>query len=231
MKINLAIILAALTLSWLFPVGALGLQKKALRNLRLAPVEHPGPAPRFSSITPEGKKIAIDNFKGKLVVLNFWATWCPPCRLEMPSMERLYQEFKGQGLEVVAINFMEHEKPITSFLTENGFTFPVLMDKKGEIAREYGVHGLPVTYLIGRNGNLLARSMGYKDWYKPETRELISSLLKDESIFHQPVMASANNVGYGNDRHGRSVFLGIAALVVLIGVSFFWFRRARIRVK
>ena len=230
MKTNLTIILATITLSWLLPVAALGQQTKALRNLRLAPVDHPGPAPRFTSMTPEGKKIGIGNLKGKLVVLNFWATWCPPCRLEMPSMERLYQEFKGQGLEVVAVNFMEHEKPITSFLKENGFTFPVLMDKKGEIAREYGVHGLPVTYLIGRNGNLLARSMGYKDWYKPETRELISSLLKDESTFHQPVMASANNVGSGNDSQGRLVFLGIAALVVLMGVSFFWFRKAKIRV-
>jgi len=66
-------------------------------------VDHPGPAPRFSSMTPGGEKMGIDDFKGKLVVLNFWATWCPPCRLEMPSMERLYQEFKGEGLEVVAM--------------------------------------------------------------------------------------------------------------------------------
>ncbi len=231
MKTTLAVVFAAVACFLLVSLAAQGQEQKTLRNLRLAPVDHPGPAPRFSSVTPGGKKMGIDDLKGKLVVLNFWATWCPPCRLEMPSMERLYQEFKGQGLEVVAINFMEREKPITSFLTENEFTFPVLMDKKGEIAREYGVHGLPVTYLIGRNGNLLARSMGYKDWYKPETRELISSLLKDDSSFHQPVMAAANTVGYGNDRHGRMVYFGIGTLVLLIGVSLFWFRRSRIRVK
>jgi len=231
MKTNLVIFLAAITLSLLLPVAAIGQQQEVLRNLRLAPVDHPGPAPRFSSMTPEGKKMGIDDLKGKLVMLNFWATWCPPCRLEMPSMEKLYQEFKGEGLEVVAINFMESEKPIKSFLKENGFTFPVLLDKKGEIARKYGVHGLPVTYLIARNGNLLARSMGYKDWYKPETRELISTLLKDDTTFHQPVMAEAKAVEYGDDRQRRMVFLGIGALILLIGVPLLWFRSAKIRVK
>jgi len=146
-------------------------------------------------------------------------------------MEKLYQEFKGEGLEVVAINFMEKEKPIKSFLKENGFTFPVLLDKKGEIARNYGVHGLPVTYLIARNGNLIARSMGYKDWYKPEIRQLIGTLLKDDSTFHQPVMVEAKAVDYGADRQRRIVFLGIGSLTLLIGVSLLWFRRARIRVK
>ncbi len=227
MKSNLAIFLAAITLSCLIPVAVFGQQQKVLRNLKLAPVDHPGPAPRFSSMTPGGEKMGIDDFKGKLVVLNFWATWCPPCRLEMPSMERLYQEFKGEGLEVVAINFMEREKPITSFLKENGFTFTVLLDKKGEIARNYGVHGLPVTYLIARNGNLLARSMGYKDWYKPGIRQLISTLLKDDSTFLQPVMAEAKAVEYGDDGQRRTVFLGIGALILLIGVSLFWFRKAK----
>ncbi len=231
MKTNLAIFLAAITLSWLIPVTALGQQQEVLRNLRLAPVDHPGPAPRFLSMTPGGEKFGSDDLKGKLVVLNFWATWCPPCRLEMPSMERLYQEFKGEGLEVVAINFMEREKPITSFVKENWFTFPVLLDKKGEIARNYGVHGLPVTFLIARNGNLLARSMGYKDWYKPETRQLISALLKDDSTFLQPVMAEAKAVEYGDDRQSRNVFLGIGALILLIGASLLWFRKARVGVK
>ena len=227
MKTNLVIFLAAITLSLLLPVAAIGQQQEVLRNLRLAPVDHPGPAPRFSSMTPEGKKMGIDDLKGKFVVLNFWATWCPPCRLEMPSMEKLYQEFKGEGLEVVAINFMESEKPIKSFLKENGFTFPVLLDKKGEIARKYGVHGLPVTYLIARNGNLLAKSMGYKDWYKPDTRRLISTLLKDDSTLRQPVMAEAKAVEYGNDSQRRMVFLGIGALILLIGVSLLWFRKAK----
>jgi len=227
LKNNLAIFLAAITLSWLIPVAVLGQQQKVLRNLKLAPVDHPGPAPRFSSMTPGGEKMGIDDFKGKLVVLNFWATWCPPCRLEMPSMERLYQEFKGEGLEVVAINFMEREKPITSFLKENGFTFPVLLDKKGEIARNYGVHGLPVTFLIARNGNLFARSMGYKDWYKPEIRQLISTLLKDDSAFVQPVVAEAKAVEYGDDGQRRMVFLGIGALMLLIGVPLLWFRKAK----
>ena len=227
MKTNLAIFLTAITLSWLLPVVAFSQQQEVLRNLRLAPVEVPHPAPRFLSMTPEGKKMGNDDLKGKLVVLNFWATWCPPCRLEMPSMERLYQEFKGEGLEIVAINFMEREKAIKSFLKENGFSFPVLLDKKGEIARKYGVHGLPVTYLIARNGNLLARSMGYKDWYKPDTRRLIGTLLKDDSTFLQPVTAEAKAVEYGDDGQRRTVFLGIGALILLIGVSLFWFRKAK----
>ena len=194
MKGYFAILLTAALFTLLSPSPSLGQWQEAFQKLGLAPEPDPHPAPRFQSTTPDGKKMGTDEIQGKLVLLNFWATWCPPCRLEMPSMEKLYQELKGEGLEIVAVNFMENEKPIRAFLKENGFTFPVILDKKGEIAQRYGVHALPVTFMIGRKGNLLAKSIGYKDWHAQKTRKVFKSLLKDEWVISQPIQAKATSV-------------------------------------
>ena len=190
-----------------------------LKNLKLMPEAESRPAPHFASVTPEGKKLSIDDLKGKLVILNFWATWCPPCRLEMPSMEKIYLEFKGEGLEVVAINYMEGPEPIKSFLKENDLTFTVLMDKAGEISQSYRVLALPVTFLIGRRGNILARSIGYKDWHNKKTRKFISSLLKDEAIIDQKVKVEVRRSLWQGGGWRQPLVLGGAALILLI-VSF-----------
>ena len=95
-------------------------------------------------------------------------------------MEKLYREFKDQGLEVVAVNFMESPKPVGDFIEERGFTYPILMDPKSHIAESYGVMRLPETVLIGRGGNILGKSTGFKDWYKPQAREFVAALLNDD---------------------------------------------------
>ncbi len=198
-----------------------------LKNLKLMPEAESLPAPYFASVTPEGKKLSIDDLKGKLVILNFWATWCPPCRLEMPSMEKIYREFKGEGLEVVAINFMERPEPIKSFLKENDLTFTVLMDRAGEISQSYGVRALPVTFLIGRRGNILARSIGYKDWHNKKTREFISSLLKDEAIIDQKVRVEVGRSLWQGGVWRQPLVLGGAVLMLLIvSFSFVWIKKA-----
>ncbi len=203
-----------------------------LRNLKLMPVAESLPAPYFSSVTPEGKKMSIDDLKGKLVILNFWATWCPPCRLEMPSMEKIYKEFKGEGLEVVAMNFMEGPEPINVFVKENDFTFTILLDRSGKIAESYGVRALPITFLIGRRGNILARSIGYKDWHNKKTRKLISSLLKDEAIINQKVVVEVSKGFWQGEQWRQPLVLGGAALILLIvPFSFVWIKKAFIAKK
>jgi len=204
-------------------------EQDLLRKLKLVIVPGALPAPRFNASTPEGTKIGIDDLKGKLVLLNFWATWCPPCILEMPTMEKLHQEFKEEGLEVVAMNFMEGPKTINAFIKKRGFTFTVLMDRSGEISQRYGVHALPVTYLIGRQGNILVKSIGYKDWYKKEIRQFVSSLLKDEGILDGGMKIEVEvEVETGlsaGDRQRQILVIGLAVLVFLL-VSALWFKKS-----
>jgi len=134
-------------------------------------------APDFTLPDPGGKKISLEKFRGKVVFLNFWATWCESCREEMPSMERLYQEFKGKGLEIVAVNVKDKRPAALAFVKELKLNYPILMDPEGEVGLLYGAFGLPVTYLIDRKGIVLARLWGPADWHSPAARKLIAALV------------------------------------------------------
>lgn len=147
--------------------GALGVQKP--KEL----VE----APNVIGTDPEGNTIRLSDFRGKVVFLNFWATWCVPCRLEMPAMERLYREFKGQGLMVLAVNFQEDAGTVRAFVRELKLTFPVVLDPKGTAAMAYAVRGLPATYLIDRNRVVVGRAIGAREWDSKDGRAYIRALL------------------------------------------------------
>lgn len=137
-------------------------------------------APDFTLPGPTGKKISLRDFRGKVVFLNFWATWCGPCREEMPSMERLYQEFRGRGFEIVAVNVKDKREDALKFLKELKLTYPVGMDPEGEVGLLYGAWGMPSTYLIDRKGHVLARLWGGADWYSPAARTLIRTLVEQK---------------------------------------------------
>jgi DsbE subfamily thiol:disulfide oxidoreductase len=138
------------------------------------------PAPDFTLLNPDGKKVSLKDFRGKVVFLNFWATWCEGCREEMPSMERLYKDFKGKGLEIVAVNVKEQRPAALAFYKKLQLTYPVLLDPEGEVGLLYGAFGLPVTYLIDRKGTLLARLWGPADWNSPGARNLFKTLLEQQ---------------------------------------------------
>jgi len=135
------------------------------------------PAPEFSLATPEGKTIALNQLRGQVVFLNFWATWCPPCRLEMPSMERLHQEFRDKGLAMQAIDVGESPKQVSRFMKEFRLNFPALLDVNSEVFSRYGVQGLPTTVLIDRSGRTVGAAIGAREWTSPEGKALIRSLL------------------------------------------------------
>ena len=141
--------------------------------------DHPV-APDFSLPGPDGKKRSLQDYRGKVVFLNFWATWCESCRDEMPSMERLYREFKGKGLEIVAVNVKDRRQDALAFVKELKLNYPILMDPEGEVGLLYGAFGLPVTYLIDRKGVVLARLWGPADWYSPAARKLIGALVEQK---------------------------------------------------
>lgn len=135
-------------------------------------------APDFTLISPDGKKVALKDFRGKVVFLNFWATWCESCRDEMPAMQRLYREFKGKGFEIVGVNVKDKRPDALAFYKKLQLSYPVVLDPEGEVGLLYGAFGMPTTYLIDRHGIVLARLWGPADWYSPEARNLIKTLVE-----------------------------------------------------
>ena len=136
------------------------------------------PAEEFKLIDLEGKWLSLADYKGKVVLLNFWATWCGPCRVEMPSMEILYQDMKDKGFEILAISSDHQGSVITRpFVEAKALTFPILHDADYRVSGAYGIRTLPMSYLIDRQGTLRHRVFGARDWNSPEARELIQELL------------------------------------------------------
>ncbi len=138
--------------------------------------DHPA-APDFTLANPDGRKLSLKDYRGKVVFLNFWATWCEFCREEMPAMDRLYREFKGKGFEVLAVNVKDKRSDALAFVKKLKLSYPIMMDPEGEIGLLYGAFAMPTTYLIDEKGMLLARLWGPADWDGPAARNLIKSLL------------------------------------------------------
>jgi peroxiredoxin len=127
----------------------------------------------------DGRMVKLSSFKGKVIFLNFWATWCPPCREEMPSMQELYSRLKDRGLEIVAVDLQEDAEAVRSFFDEHGLTFTALLDKSGRIGSTYGARSIPTTYIIDRGGNVVAGAIGARDWASPEMIEFFELMLSE----------------------------------------------------
>jgi cytochrome c biogenesis protein CcmG, thiol:disulfide interchange protein DsbE len=127
--------------------------------------------------TPRPKTLA--DYKGKIVLLNVWATWCEPCRAEMPSMEKLYKEFGPKGLEIVAVSVDDPgtDARIRLYAKELGLSFPILHDAAKETARNYQVTGYPESFIIGREGTIRRKVFAAADWSSEANRALIRELL------------------------------------------------------
>jgi peroxiredoxin len=111
-------------------------------------------APDFTLSTPDGKEYTLSRLKGNAVLVNLWATWCPPCRAEMPAIERMYREYRSQGLVVLAVNMTYQDDPtaVAPFIQEYDLTFPVLLEETGKVGYAYQLRSLPSSYFINRAG-------------------------------------------------------------------------------
>ncbi|MGH7826687.1 MAG: peroxiredoxin family protein [Candidatus Binatia bacterium] len=152
---------------------------KVIPNLE--PMKEVAPTPEFTLASVDGKKISLKDYRGKLVFLNFWASWCVPCREEMPAMEKLYQEFKDKNFVVLAVNVKDRKGDAVKFIKELKLTYPVAFDPEGEVGLLYGAWGLPTTYLIGPKGEGLARAWGPAEWYGPRARKLIQEIIEQKN--------------------------------------------------
>jgi peroxiredoxin len=146
-------------------------------DLAVVKVDEELKAPSFALKDLSGKEVKLEDYRGKLIFLNFWATWCPPCRQEMPSMERLYTEFKDRGFTMLAVDLREGTGKVKAFKEKFKLSFPILLDSDGRVGLMYGVRSIPTTYLIDREGNMIGGALGARDWASKEAFEFFEHLL------------------------------------------------------
>ena len=145
----------------------------------LIPVPDMLDAPDFILEDPQGNLVRLADYRGKPLIVNFWATWCPPCRAEMPSMERAWQVLRKEGIELIAINVGEDAATVSQFLSEVSVGFPMPLDTDSEVVQRWPVRGLPTTYIVDPEGHLMYRAVGERDWDAPEVMDLVRALKRD----------------------------------------------------
>jgi peroxiredoxin len=139
----------------------------------------PTAAPDFTTPRLGGSEVRLGTERGKVVLLNFWATWCPPCKEEMPSMERLYRRFQARGFTILALSIdAGGPEVVESFVKRLGLTFPIGLDPKLEIANLYTVRGLPASFLIDRSGRITGVALGPRNWDSRAAHTVLEALLK-----------------------------------------------------
>jgi peroxiredoxin len=136
-------------------------------------------APRFSLRNLKGNMEGLDDHLGKVIVVNFWATWCVPCVKEMPSFENLYRRYRSQGLTLLAVSLDKGDSSkVQEFADKHKLSFPILLDTKGVAEKLYPSFSIPFTYVIDKQGRVVARVDGAKNWESSETFEAVEHLLK-----------------------------------------------------
>lgn len=166
------------TIVWLFILIAnmLWVNVVVSENRQTLPVlKQPLAAPDFELQGEDGKTYKLSDYRGKVVVMNFWASWCPPCRYEMPSLERLWQKVKDKGVVVLGINVGESADAIFEFTGSYAMSFPIPMDIEGKVIKKYSVAGLPATYIISPDGLITHRAVGSREW---DDKSVVEMLLK-----------------------------------------------------
>lgn len=137
-----------------------------------------GQAQRFALESLDGELVELGDFEGRVVFLNFWATWCAPCVEEMPAMQELSDAYEEKGLAMVAINVRENRSRVSEFVDMLGVDYTILLDPDGRAVRDFNVRGYPTTIIIGRNGEVIGTKLGFHRWDDPQTMEAFGALLE-----------------------------------------------------
>ena len=139
------------------------------------------PAPNFSLPGLDGQMVSLTDYKGKVVLLNIWATWCPPCVEEMPSMEKLYQKLQGEGFEILAVSIDESgAQDVQPFMKKHKLSFPALTDPEGRIKGLYQTAGVPESFVIDKDGTLVEKVIGPRDWAIPDAIRFFRNLIRGD---------------------------------------------------
>ncbi|MBC6906481.1 TlpA family protein disulfide reductase [Saccharophagus sp. K07] len=151
----------------------------AIFSLSLQAKELSGPAPDFTLTALDGSKVKLSDLKGQVVMLNFWASWCGPCRQEMPLLNDIYASYKKAGFVLLGINVDEIVDDAKDFMNKTPVNFPVLLDSDGKVAGLYKNQAMPSSYFIDRKGNLVHLHQGYKPGEEAEYKKVIKKLLAE----------------------------------------------------
>lgn len=138
-----------------------------------------GPAPAFKLDSMAGKPVSLDQYKGQVVMINFWASWCGPCRTEMPILEKLHAKYKAMGFTMIGVNVEPDSQLAANWLKSTPVTFPILFDTKSEVSKLYQVQGMPSTVIIDRKGNMRWLHRGYKAGDENEYLDQIRALVRE----------------------------------------------------
>jgi len=145
----------------------------------LRALDEPQPAADFQLPGLHGQSLRLQDQRGKVVLLNFWATWCPPCVHEMPLMDQLYQTLRQRPFVLWAVAMQEDRDKVAPFIDKHRFQFTILLDRDGAVSTRYKLRGLPTTYLIDCRGNTVGWSVGPQEWTRDAVRLLLTALLSD----------------------------------------------------
>ena len=140
-------------------------------------INPPFEAEGFTLEDLRGSMMSLKDFRGKVIFLNFWASWCGPCRIEMPAMELLWQVFQNDDFVILAVDVKEERDTVSSFIEKNDYTFPVLLDSRGKVANMYDVRAYPTSFLIDREGKVVGKAVGAREWASKDSFDLIEYLL------------------------------------------------------
>ncbi len=157
----------------IFPAAAFLLMSCGTENPALPMAVVGKPAPDFSLTDTNGKIWTLSELRGQAIFVNFWATWCPPCRQELPSMQTIHQELSGKGFQMLTILVNDDPNQAVLMTKRAGFTFPILVDSGGKAGAAYGITGVPETFIVDAAGILREKVIGPKQWDAAEAKELI----------------------------------------------------------
>ena len=173
-----------LSLTILFVVIAATLVILLLRNERestvtsIKQIQVGLPAPNFTFPDLNGQQVSLSEHRGKVVLVNIWATWCPPCRQEMPSMQKLYERFNGENFEILAVSIdATGREAVAPFVRTMNLTFPIMLDPKEVIRPLYGITGVPESFIIDKEGIVVEKIIGPLDWATPKVFSFFQDLL------------------------------------------------------
>ncbi len=144
----------------------------------LSEIPKPFSAPDTELMDMEGTKHKLSDYRGKPVIVNFWATWCPPCRAELPSMNRAWAKVKDEGIEMLAVNMGESEETIFPFTGDYPIDFTILLDENGQFALDWKVNGLPTTYIVNPDGQVVYQAVGEREWDDDKLLDMVRELKK-----------------------------------------------------
>ena len=160
-------------------LAVLFLLKQNNSYLKFSPLETGRPAPNFTLPGLDGKMVSLSNYQGHVVLVNIWATWCPPCVDEMPSMERLYQELKDENFEIVAISIDQMgAEAVAPFMKKNNLSFTALLDPEGTIKSTYQITGVPESFIVNKKGILVEKIIGPRNWADPAAVRYLRDLIR-----------------------------------------------------